>query len=174
MSLNVELLEWSFDKIRSEAKEFSVSFYFKLFQESPELEPLFADCDLDKQQKKIVASLALIVENLRNPESLSMALKSLGAYHVTVGTLESHYPAVGKALLDTFEAYLGSYWTPELAQTWLEAYNTICELMLQGAQNPDLYLNSGLSFYEWLDLYGESSPLLKEAIASMTNFKYGS
>ena len=173
MSLNVELLEKSFDLIRPQAKEFSASFYFKLFQANPEVEALFENTNIDKQQKKLISSLALIVENLRNPESLEAALKSLGAYHVTTGTLDRYYPLVGKALLDTFKVYLGQQWTPELAKTWLDAYNAICELMLQGAANPEIYVETGLSFYEWLDLYGESSPFVREAIATMTNFQYG-
>jgi len=40
MSLNVELLEQSFDKIKPLADEFAASFYEKLFTPHPELKPL--------------------------------------------------------------------------------------------------------------------------------------
>ena len=40
MSLNVELLEQSFDKIKPRADEFAASFYEKLFTTHPELKPL--------------------------------------------------------------------------------------------------------------------------------------
>ena len=40
MSLNVEFLEKSFDKIQPSADEFATSFYEKLFTTHPELTPL--------------------------------------------------------------------------------------------------------------------------------------
>jgi hypothetical protein len=47
MSLNVELLEQSFDKIKPLADEFGASFYEKLFTAHPELKPLFAKTDAE-------------------------------------------------------------------------------------------------------------------------------
>jgi hypothetical protein len=54
MSLNVELLEQSFEKIKPSADEFAASFYEKLFTAHPELKPLFATTDMAKQQKKLI------------------------------------------------------------------------------------------------------------------------
>ena len=172
MTLNAKLLETSFDRIRDRTAEFSASFYHKLFAYHPELKPLFANADLAAQEKKLIVSLAIIVENLRNPEQLTMALKSLGAYHVEVGTMKEHYPMVGQALIETFAEYLGSEWNWHVRQAWLDAYNLITNIMLEGAQNPSAYLGGELTFYEWLDLYGESSPEIQKAIASTTNFQY--
>ena len=172
MTLDVNLLETSFDRVRHDAVNFSASFYNKLFNYHPELEPLFAKADLAAQEKKLIVSLAIIVENLRNPEQLSMALKSLGAYHQQVGTMKEHYPFVGQALIETFAEYLGDKWNLSTHQAWLDAYNLITEIMLEGAKNPEAYLGGELTFYEWLDLYGESSPEVREAIASTTRFEY--
>lgn len=172
MALNVRLLESSFAKIEPKKYAFSASFYQKLLAHHPELKPLFKDTDLQAQEKKLIVSLAIIVENLHNPETLTVALKSLGAYHREVGTLREHYPMVGQALIETFAEYLGEEWTSETERTWLDAYNLICETMLEGANNPSAYLDGELTFYEWLDLYGESSPQIKKAIAYTTHFKY--
>ena len=172
MTLDIQVLEVSFAKIRHCAIEFSASFYNKLFAFHPELKPLFKNTDLDAQEKKLIASLAIIVENLRNPEQLTPALKSLGAYHHTVGTLKEHYPFVGQALLETFAEYLGDEWNQTTKQAWLDAYNLISEIMLEGAQNPDAYLGGELTFYEWLDLYGEYSPAIHKMIAKTTHFEY--
>jgi len=170
--INAKLLENSFDRVRDRTAEFSASFYQKLFTYHPELRPLFVNADLAAQEKKLIASLAIIVENLRNPEQLTMALRSLGAYHVEVGTIQEHYPMVGQALIETLAEYLGSEWNLATQDSWLDAYNLISNLMLEGAQNPSAYLGGELTFYEWLDLYGESSPRVKEAIASSTHFQY--
>ena len=133
MSLQVELLETSFEKVKPNAGEFAASFYNNLFTAYPEAKPLFANTDLAEQQKKLIASLVLVVENLRNPEALSGALKGLGARHVKYGALPEHYPLVGNALLTTFEQYLGDSWTEDVKQAWVDAYGAITNIMLDGA-----------------------------------------
>ena len=40
------------------------------------------------------------------------------------------------------------------------------------AKIDSFYLGGELTFYDWLDLYGESSPEIKKMIANTTNFKY--
>ncbi len=172
MTLDIQLLETSFAKIKGREIKFSASFYQKLFVVHPELNSLFANVELAAQEQKLMASLAIIIENLRNPEQLTLALKSLGAYHHEVGTIPEHYPFVGQALLETFAEYLGDEWTKKTEQAWLDAYNLISEIMLEGAKNPDAYLGGELTFYEWLDLYGESNPTIQREIANTTHFKY--
>ncbi|MDJ1184482.1 globin family protein [Roseofilum casamattae] len=133
MSLNVELLEQSFEQIKPEANEFVESFYHHLFADNPEAKPLFEHVDMKKQKGMLLQSLVFTVENLRNPEALSDKLKGLGTRHVKYGALPAHYPLVGGALLKTFEQYLGDQWTPEVKQAWIDAYQAIANLMLEGA-----------------------------------------
>src|SRR4028119_1601010 len=133
MSLNVEILEQSFEKIKPRAEEFATSFYEKLFTAHPELKPLFAKTDMEKQQKKLISALVLVVENLRSPEALEPVLNSLGGRHVSYGAFANSYPAVGEALLMTFEEYLQEDWTIEVKQAWIDAYGAITALMLKGA-----------------------------------------
>ncbi len=172
MTLNINLLENSFSRVKPDAMKFSVRFYEKLFDYHPELKPLFAKVDLAAQEKKLIVSLAVIVENLRNPEELTMALKSLGAYHQQLGTMKEHYPFVGQALVETFAEYLGDKWDRNTHQAWVDAYSLITEIMLEGAKDAEAYLGGELTFYEWLDLYGESSPEVRRAIADTTHFEY--
>ena len=94
--------------------------------------------------------------------------------HFEVGTLEEHYPLVGRALLESLETYLGDRWTADAAAAWTEAYNEIALVMLEGAKSPEDYLNGELTFYEWVDLYGEETPRLKKAIAKLTDYQYRS
>ncbi|MEM6444960.1 MAG: globin family protein [Cyanobacteria bacterium J06642_2] len=133
MALNVELLESSFEQVKPVGAEFANSFYDNLFTAAPEAKPLFANTDLAAQQKKLLASLVLVVENLRNGDVLTSTLRGLGARHVKYGALPEHYPIVGGALLETFEQYLGADWTPSVKQAWVDAYGAITELMLDGA-----------------------------------------
>jgi nitric oxide dioxygenase len=133
MSLEVKLLETSFEKIKPQANKFADSFYENLFTANPEAKPLFANTSMEDQKQKLLASLVLVVENLQKPDLLNDRLKGLGARHVQYGTLPEHYPLVGAALLTTFEQYLDNEWTPEVKQAWVDAYGVISEIMLDGA-----------------------------------------
>ncbi|KAF3883818.1 MULTISPECIES: globin domain-containing protein [Nostocales] len=130
MSLNVEILEQSFEKVKPHADEFVASFYNNLFQAHPEVKPLFANTDMANQQKKLLSSLVLVVENLRSPEALGSVLNSLGSRHISYGAIPNYYGLVGEALLLTFEQYLAEDWTPEVKQAWLDAFTAITALML--------------------------------------------
>ncbi|GAB4537651.1 MAG: hypothetical protein Tsb0014_26630 [Pleurocapsa sp.] len=133
MSLQVELLEQSFEEIKPQADNFVNSFYDNLFTAYPEAKPLFATTNMAEQKKKLLGSLVLVVENLKKPDVLGGALRGLGARHVKYGALPEHYPLVGNALLTTFEQYLGDGWTPQVKQAWVDAYGAITEIMLDGA-----------------------------------------
>ncbi|MBD2386941.1 pentapeptide repeat-containing protein [Cylindrospermum sp. FACHB-282] len=133
MSLNVEILEQSFEKVKPRANEFAASFYENLFKAHPEVKPLFTSTDMVNQQKKLLNSLVLVVENLHNPEALVPVLNALGARHVSYGAIPEYYGPVGEALLVTFEQYLQEDWTPEVEKAWLDAFTAITTLMLKGA-----------------------------------------
>jgi uncharacterized protein YjbI with pentapeptide repeats/hemoglobin-like flavoprotein len=132
-NLPIELVETSFEKIKPRAGEFVSSFYQNLFETYPETKRLFSKTDMDKQEKKLLNSLILLVEGLRTPDALVPVLKDLGARHKGYGTLTEYYPLVGEILLNTFAEYLQADWTPEVAQAWLDIYTTVSNLMLEGA-----------------------------------------
>lgn len=140
MSLNVELLEQTFARVKPHATEFASSFYNNLFTDYPQLRRLFAKTKMEEQEQKLMMSLVLVIENLRNPDYLKTILKNLGERHVSYGTMQEHYPMVGAALLKTFESYLGTDWTPEVKQAWTDAYGAIVNLMLEGAKSAEKVL----------------------------------
>ncbi|MFN6540788.1 MAG: pentapeptide repeat-containing protein [Nostoc sp. EkiNYC01] len=133
LELPVELLENSFEKIKPHANEFAASFYENLFKAHPEFKPLFTSTDMVNQQKKLLNSLVLVVENLRSPEALGPVLKALGGRHVAYGAIPKFYAPVGEALLVTFEQYLQEDWTLEVKKAWVDAFRAITALMLKGA-----------------------------------------
>ena len=81
MSLNVELLESSFEKIKPFGTSFTESFYGNLFESAPEAKPLFANTDIKEQQKKLLASLVLVVENLRSINCLLKLVPTMPERH---------------------------------------------------------------------------------------------
>ena len=134
--LDVDRLEYCFAKIKDRGAEFSATFYRTLFADYPEVKPLFQQADMQEQGKKLFASLAVVVKNLRSPESLASRLRAMGERHVNYGVCANHYPMVGEAMLKSFEEILGADWTPELKQAWTDAYRAVAELMLDSAKRP--------------------------------------
>ena len=133
MSLNVELLEQSFELVKPEADGLMDSFYNNLFTDYPAAKPLFTHTNMEKQKQQLKGAIVMVVENLRNPDVLSRALKGLGARHVKYGALPEHYPLVGNSLLKALEQHAGTAWTADVKEAWIGAYGAITELMLDGA-----------------------------------------
>ncbi|MEC4889545.1 MAG: methyl-accepting chemotaxis protein [Nitrospira sp.] len=133
MGLNVELLEQSFKLVAPKGEALVSRFYERLFQKYPAVIPLFKHTTLAEQKKKLLASLVLVVQNLRRPDKLTEALQTLGARHVEYGALPAHYEAVGENLLAVLAEFAGPAWTPPVKQAWTEACGAITTIMLQGA-----------------------------------------
>jgi hemoglobin-like flavoprotein len=132
VKVNVKLLEDSFARIRPHGKDFASTFYKNLLTDYPELRPLFASTTMPDQEKKLMMTLVLVINNLRNLTYLTNILRDLGDRHVRYGINPEHYPMVGVTLVKTFESFLGSDWTPEVKQAWINGYGAIVDLMLAG------------------------------------------
>ena len=133
MGLQIELLEQSFAAVAPHADKLADAFYRNLFADYPAVKPLFSKVDLASQKKKLIASLKLVVENLRRTETLVSALQSLGLRHLDYGAEAAHYPAVGATLLKSLAEVAGPLWNDELNQAWADAYEVISAQMLEGA-----------------------------------------
>jgi len=136
MTLQIELLETSFQAIAPSGEAYVTAFYERLFTSFPATRAFFASTDMKEQRKKLLGALALVIQNLRKPEVLTSALQGLGQRHATYGVRPEHYPIVGAVLLETFADVLGERWTPAYHDAWAQAYEAVCELMLEGANVP--------------------------------------
>ena len=81
MTLQIELLETSFQAITPCGEEFVTAFYERLFTRFPQTRAFFASTDMKEQRKKLLGALALVIQNLRKPEVLTSALTGLGQRH---------------------------------------------------------------------------------------------
>jgi hemoglobin-like flavoprotein len=128
----VQLVQQSFSKVVPIADQAAVLFYDRLFEVAPQVKPMFR-ADLTEQRKKLMATLAVVVNGLGNLQSVLPAASALAKRHVTYGARAEHYPVVGSALLWTLEKGLGDAWTPELADAWTTAYGTLSGFMIAEA-----------------------------------------
>lgn len=129
--MNIELLETSFAALNPHANTLVERFYDELFRRYPSVKPLFKNTKPETQQKKLLASLQLVVSSLRKPAKLKKALKELGNKHQQYGALEEHYPAVAETLLDVMEELAGDLWTDEIKEAWTQALNFVASTMLE-------------------------------------------
>jgi methyl-accepting chemotaxis protein len=135
MGLNVDVLERSFELLKPQADTLVSRFYERLFEKYPAVKPMFARTTMPEQKKKLLASLVLVIQNLRRPETLGPVLKQMGARHVGYGTQPAHYGAVAETLLGVMAEMAGTAWTAEVKQAWTDALNTIAHIMLEGARD---------------------------------------
>jgi hemoglobin-like flavoprotein len=128
----VQLVQQSFAKVAPISETAAVLFYDRLFDIAPKVRAMFPT-DMTEQRRKLMATLAVVVNGLGNLESVLPAASALAKRHVSYGARAEHYPVVGAALLWTLEKGLGDGWTPEIAEAWTEAYGTLSGFMISEA-----------------------------------------
>jgi len=126
------LVRDSFAKVEPITPQAAAMFYDRLFEIAPQVKAMFP-ADMTEQRKKLMATLAFVVNGLGNLESILPAASALAMRHVSYGARREHYPVVGAALLWTLEKGLGDGWTPELADAWTAAYGTLSGFMISEA-----------------------------------------
>lgn len=127
----IRRIEDSFSLLAPCGEELVDRFYANLFARNPELRPPFPP-DMKKQKGKLLASLALVVKNLRNPETLRSAMLDLEARHAKTGTRHEHYPVVRDTLLDVMGQMAGDAWTNQLNSDWAAAIEFVASVMIEG------------------------------------------
>jgi nitric oxide dioxygenase len=131
-SKQIKLVQDSFAKVAPISEQAAVIFYDRLFEVAPSVKAMFP-ADMTGQRKKLMATLAVVVNGLSNLQSILPAASALARRHVGYGAKPEHYPVVGGALLWTLEKGLGEAWTPEIAAAWTAAYGTLSGYMISEA-----------------------------------------
>ncbi len=121
--------EENFTKVAPISQQAAALFYGRLFEIAPEVKPLFKG-DMTEQGRKLMATLAVVVNGLGDLDAILPAASALAKRHVAYGVTPGHYAPVGAALLWTLERGLGAQWTQELAAAWAAAYATLSGFMI--------------------------------------------
>ena len=128
----VKLVQQSFAKVAPISEAAAVLFYDRLFEIAPQVKAMFP-ADMTEQRRKLMATLAAVVNGLGDLPSILPAASTLAKRHVGYGAKAEHYPVVGAALLWTLEKGLGDGWTPQIAEAWTTAYGTLSGYMISEA-----------------------------------------
>jgi hemoglobin-like flavoprotein len=128
----VKLVQQSFSRVAPISDQAATIFYDRLFEVAPQVKAMFP-ADMSEQRKKLMATLAIVVNGLGDLPAILPAASALAKRHVAYGARPEHYPVVGSALLWTLEKGLGSSWTADVAAAWTAAYGTLSGFMISEA-----------------------------------------
>jgi len=111
-------------------------FYNRLFELDPSLRKLFA-VDMERQERKLTATMSVIVKGLLHLEALIPAVRELGRRHSSYGVQFDHYGTVGEALIWALDKSLNQDFTSEVREAWTDTYAHLAEVMKNAAgQSP--------------------------------------
>lgn len=127
----IELVKESFAILGMQGEELVSRFYEQLFEQNPKLAPLFDTVSVVGQQKKLLASLVLLVQNLDKPEVLKDYLLGLGARHVHYGVSQEQYQMFTDALISVMSEMIGKKWTSPVNDAWQNTLNNVTSIMLE-------------------------------------------
>jgi hemoglobin-like flavoprotein len=131
----IDLVRKSFDALWPFRRKLAEQFYGRFFELAPDTRRLFPD-DLEKQQLKLMDTLAAIVGTLDQREIFQSIISHTGRKHAEFGVQRSHFVAFGDALIWGLQRQFGSEFTPEMQQAWIVLYDAIQAEMMRAAKTP--------------------------------------
>jgi hemoglobin-like flavoprotein len=129
----IALVQSTWQSVVPIADQAASLFYGKLFELDPHLKALFANTEMQAQQKKLMQMITVAVKGLDHLDKIVPAVQELGRRHVGYGVEEAHYATVGAALLWTLEQGLGKDFTPEVQGAWTATYTVLADSMKAAA-----------------------------------------
>jgi hemoglobin-like flavoprotein len=129
-----QLIRDSFAVIHEMPEAVAMLFYGRLFTVDPSLRPLFK-IDMHTQSKKLMDTLASVVDSLDHLDRMRPALRELGRKHaVEYGVRPQHYPIVVEALLWALGQALQPHFYADTKEAWQNVLQDIAREMLSGAE----------------------------------------
>ena len=116
----IELVQSTWKRVVPISDQAASLFYGKLFELDPDTKLLFAQTEMEAQQKKLMQMLSVAVHGLGRLDQIVPAVQELGKRHVHYNVQDDHYDTVGAALLWTLEQGLDDAFTPEVQEAWAQ------------------------------------------------------
>jgi len=129
----IKLVQESFAKVVPIKDTAAEIFYADLFETAPEVKPYFAVTDMTEQGSKLMATIGVVVNGLKDLDKVVPVAQELAKRHVGYGVKAKDYDSVGASLLRTLEKGLGDDFTPETKEAWTTAYTTLSGVMVDAA-----------------------------------------
>lgn len=130
-SPDATLIHRTLTEIAPAADQATSYFYALLFVRHPELRALFPAA-MDTQRDRLLRAILTAADRMDDPDALTEYLGGLGRGHRKYGTLPTHYPAVGEALLGALSRY-ATTWDGAAEAAWIRTYTTLSQIMINAA-----------------------------------------
>jgi nitric oxide dioxygenase len=130
----IDLVQQSFVHVVPIPDKVAAHFYERLFRLAPQVRPLFKN-DMKAQGRKLVLTLATVVDGLDRLDSILPVARELAIRHVGYGVQAAHYDFVGAALIDTLRELLGPLFDGETEAAWAEAYQIVAGAMIEAGRS---------------------------------------
>jgi len=131
--MDTATLRGSWAKVAAAGDDVPLYFYSHLFLSHPEVRSMFP-IQMSGQRDKLVAALGAVVSSVDELDKVIPLVEQLGRDHRRFAVVTEHYAAVGASLLATLKKFLGPLWTPDLADTWAQAYGLVAKVMVAAAE----------------------------------------
>jgi len=131
----IDLVRKSFDALWPYRRRLAEQFYGRFFELAPDTRRLFPD-DMEKQQLKLMDTIAAIVGTIDQREIFQSIISHTGRKHAEFGVQKSHFVAFGDALIWGLQRQFGPEFTPEMQQAWIVLYDAIQAEMMRAAKTP--------------------------------------
>ena len=117
---DITLVEHNFAALMSFSDALAERFYQRLFSEYPAIMPLFKSVTIEGQHKKLLASMVLLIQHLRDSEMIEDYLQGLGG---DISNMASNNPIM------RCSSKTGYPWLPNfLSRNGMTRYNTPGEM----------------------------------------------
>lgn len=125
----IDLVQASFLHCIPIPDEVAANFYGRLFARAPATRALFTG-DMAEQGRKLVMTLAVVVDALDRLDHIVPIVEDLAIRHVRYGVLDAHYALVGGCLIETLRELLGPLFDPPTEAAWAAAYALLSSTMI--------------------------------------------
>jgi hemoglobin-like flavoprotein len=132
-STNVSLIKESFAWVAPISENAATIVYEHLFATNPDLKSLFKT-DIKEQGRKLMATIAVVVNSLDRLDDVLPAVKTLAVRHAGYGVKSRDYDAVGDALIWTLATSLGEQFTDRHKAGWAVVYTNLANIMRAAAR----------------------------------------
>ena len=126
---DIDLVEQNFAELMRVSDALTERFYQRLFVEHSSLTPLFSSVTIEGQEKKLLASMVLLVQHLRDTDMMVDYLQGLGVRHQQYGVMASHYDMFIENWLAVSAEFSGQAWNDSLENAWRNVLEYVSELM---------------------------------------------
>ena len=135
----IDIIKSTVPVLKTHGVEITKTFYNNLFNDHPEVKPLFnmARQESGEQPKALAMAVLAAAQNVDNLAAIMPVVEKIGVKHCDANVKAEHYPLVGEYLLAAIKEVLGDAATDEIIDAWGKTYGVLAEVFI--AKENEIY-----------------------------------